>query len=189
MSLDKPHSGVFSIIDSMKGMPSNKEKIYVSRRTWTQSKSSNIGTNYTDERMCVNEDDVVDIFKKCGYKEIFCENLSMKEKIGIFRSAKFVAGPSGGGMANILFCKPDTKVISINSPEFFKINKRLEYALCHTDLNMFNDTKFVNRKEEVITGENALSISGGMNSPWEVDLDKLKDSIWNCLLQTLRSGV
>jgi hypothetical protein len=78
-------------------------------------------------------------------------------------------------MSNVLFCKPDTKVISLNSPEFFDINKRLEYALTHTDIHMFNDTKFVDRKDDVITGESALSISGGMNSPWMVDLNKLKE--------------
>ena len=42
---------------------------------------------------------------------------------------------------------------------------------------MFNDTKFVNRKKGLVTDENALSISGGMNSPWVVDLDKLKDMV------------
>ena len=97
----------------------------------------------------------------------------MKEKVGLFKSAKYVAGCIGGGMSNILFCKPDNKVISINSPEFFPINERLKYALYHTDLHMFDDTEFVNRKDEIITNKNALSISGGMNSPWMVDLDKL----------------
>ena len=178
MSLEPPHEGVFSIINSMEGDILNKEeKIYVSRRTWTQPKSDNIGTDYTTERMCMNEDDVVDLLQSHGFKEIFCENFSMKEKIGMFRFAKFVVGPIGGGMSNVLVCKPDTKVISINSPEFFKINKRLEYALNHTNLYMFNDTKFVNRKKGLVTDENALSISGGMNSPWVVDLDKLKDMV------------
>jgi len=177
MSLEPPHSKVFSIINSMKGIPSDKERIYISRRTWTQLESDNIGTNYTNERMCVNEDEVVEIFKSYGFEEIFCENLSMKEKIGIFESAKVVAGPIGGGMSNILFCKPDTKVISINSPEFFKINKRLKHALSHTNLFMFDDTKFVDRREGVVVGDNALSISGGMNSHWMVDLIKLKNTL------------
>jgi len=178
MSLEKPHSGVFSLIDSMDGDDSiEEEKIYVSRRTWTQRKSDNIGTDYTKERMCVNEDEVVELFKSYGYKEVFCENLSMKEKVGLFRSAKHVAGCIGGGMSNVLFCSPDTRVISINSPEFFPTNDRLKYALNHTDIYMFNDTKFVSRKREVISGDEALSISGGMNSPWVADLDKLK----NCL--------
>jgi hypothetical protein len=42
---------------------------------------------------------------------------------------------------------------------------------------MFNDTKFINRKKDTITSKNALSISGGMNSPWSVDLNKLEKLI------------
>lgn len=174
MSLDPPHSGLYSLIDSMKGKESNEEKIYVSRRTWTQQKTENIGTDYTQERMCVNEDEVVELFKSHGFKEVFCENLSMEEKIGMFRNAKVVAGPIGGGMSNVLFCKPETKVISINSPDFFEINKRLLHALQHTNLHMFDDTVFVNKKEKVVTGVGALSISGGMNSHWKVDMTSLK---------------
>jgi|10_taG_2_1085330.scaffolds.fasta_scaffold48947_2 hypothetical protein len=178
MSLEKPHSGVFSLIDSMDGDDSiEEEKIYVSRRTWTQTKSDNIGTDYTKERMCINENEVVKLFKSYGYKEVFCENLSMKEKVGLFRSANYVAGPIGGGMSNVLFCSPDTQVISINSPEFFPINERLKYAFDHTNIHMFNDTEFVNRNEGIITHDNALSISGGLNSYWEVDLNKLKKEL------------
>ena len=42
---------------------------------------------------------------------------------------------------------------------------------------MFNDTKFVDRKKGIITGTNALSISGGMNSPWMVNLKLLHKEI------------
>ena len=175
MSLERPHSGVFSLIDSMEGNDFiGEEKIYVSRRTWTQSKSDNIGTDYTKERMCMNEDEVVELFKNYGYKEVFCETLSMKEKIGLFRYAKYVAGCIGGGMSNVLFCKPDTKVISINSPEFFPINDRLKYAFIHTNLHMFDYTEFIDRKSGIITSDNALSISGGMNSRWKVDMTELE---------------
>ena len=126
------------------------------------------------EKGDLNEDEVVELFKKYGYKEVFCETLSMKEKIGLFRYAKYVAGCIGGGMSNVLFCKPDTKVISINSPEFFPINDRLKYAFIHTNPVMFNDTKFVNKRSGVIVDDNSLSISGGMNSQWEVDMTKLE---------------
>jgi len=177
MSLNPPHSALYKIMDLMEGSKNKEERIYISRRTWTQSKSENIGTDYTQERMCINEDKVVEIFKHHGFKEVFCENLSMKEKIGLFRNAKLVAGPIGGGMANVLFCKPETKVLSINSPEFFPTNKRLEYALCHTNLHMFDDTEFVDRKKEVVAGSNPLSISGGLNSQWKVDINALKQKL------------
>ncbi len=169
-----PHSGVFDIINRMKGEYQGPEKIYISRRTWLHNNFDNIGTNYTERRRCVNEDEVAELFKSYGYEEVFCENMTMREKIGLFNSAKYVAGPIGGGMCNVIFSPSETKVISINSPLFFDINTRFEYSMMHTQLHHFNDTDFVEKVEESVESDDALSISGGLNSPWKVDLNKLK---------------
>jgi capsular polysaccharide biosynthesis protein len=177
MSLDPPHRGMFQVLESIKGTPSDKEKIYISRRTSTQNESNNIGTDFTKQRAFVNEGEVVELFKDYGFEEVFCESLSMKEKIGLFQSVKFVAGPIGGGLSNVIFCSPKTRVLSINSPEFFSINKRLEFALRHTDLHHFDDTSFVERKEEHIPNKNSLSIAGGFNSPWQVNINSLKNKL------------
>ena len=128
----------------------------------------------TEARKCVNEDEVAEYFISRGYEEVFCENLSMKEKVGLFRGAKEVAGPIGGGMVNTIFSNCLTKVISINSPTFFDINTRFEYSMAHTQLHHFNDTEFVGDAEGWVEGEGALSISGGLNSPWKVNIDNLK---------------
>jgi hypothetical protein len=173
LSNTPPHSGVFEIINRMKGEYTGPEKIYVSRRTWLHNSLENIGTNYTERRRCVNEDEVVELFKSNGYEEVFCENMSMKEKIGLFNSAKHVAGPIGGGMCNVIFSPPETKVISINSPLFFDINTRFKYSMEHTQLHHFNDTEFIEKIKETVESEGSLSISGGLNSPWMVDLNKL----------------
>jgi hypothetical protein len=174
LSNTPPHHGVFDIIDHMKSEYQGPEKIYISRRTWVHNNLDNIGTNYTERRRCVNEDEVVELFKSYGYEEVFCENMTMKEKIGLFNSAKYVAGPIGGGMCNVIFSPPETKVISINSPLFFDINTRFEYSMFHTQLHHFNDTEFVGKIGESIESVGSLSISGGLNSPWKVDLNKLK---------------
>jgi capsular polysaccharide biosynthesis protein len=173
LSNTPPHSGVFDIINRMKGEYQGPEKIYISRRTWLHNNFDNIGTNYTERRRCVNEDEVAELFKSHGYEEVFCENMTMKEKIGLFNSAKYVAGPIGGGMCNVIFSAPETKVISINSPLFFDINTRFEYSMAHTQLHHFNDTEFVEKVEESVESDGALSISGGLNSPWKVNLNKL----------------
>ena len=112
-----------------------------------------------------------------GFKEVFCENLSMKDKIGLFRGVKVIAGPIGGGMVNTIFSPSDTKVISIDSPLYFDINSRLEYAMCHTQLYHFTDTEFVDIIEETTESIGSLSISGGLNSPWRVNLNSLKDFV------------
>ena len=172
-----PHKGIFNIINRMKGNHNNADKIYVSRRSWIHNNKDNLGTDYTERRRCVNEDDIVDFLQRRGFREIFCENLSMKDKIGIFNSAKIIVAPSGGGMANIIFSRPETKVISIDSPTFFDINCRLKYAMCHTKLHHFTDTEFVGRIEESIESEGSLSISGGLNSPWKVNLNNFKNFV------------
>jgi len=127
----------------------------------------------------MNEDDVVKIFEDNGFIEVFCENLSMEEKIGLLRSAKMVAGPIGGGMCNLLFSKPSTKVISINSPMFFDVNSRFRFSMEHTQLTNFNDTWFCEDTYQSAHEENkhALSIAGGINSPWKANIDKLKDVV------------
>ena len=101
----------------------------------------------------------------------------MSEKIGLFKSAKYVAGAIGGGLANVLFCKPGTKVLSINSPNFFPTNERLKNVFNHVNLYEFENTSFVSEKEKVVTHLNALSISGGLNSPWLVDMDAFNKTI------------
>jgi hypothetical protein len=45
--------------------------------------------------------------------------------------------------------------------------------MSHTQLHHFNDTEFVVKVEESVESDNALSISGGLNSPWKVNLNKL----------------
>ena len=67
------------------------EKIYISRRTWLHNDTSNIGTNYTERRRGVNEDQVARLFSMHDSTEVFCENLTMSEKIGMFRNAKYIA--------------------------------------------------------------------------------------------------
>lgn len=178
LSNTPPHKGVFNIINLLDGdYHYAPEKIYISRRTWMHNNKENIGTDYTEKRRCVNEDDVVTLFKGRGFKEVFCENLDMKEKIGLFRNAKVIAGPIGGGMVNTIFSPSDTKVILIDSPLYFDVNSRLEYAMCHTQLYHFTDTEFVDRIEETTESIGSLSISGGLNSPWRVNLNTLKNFV------------
>ena len=170
-----PHEGVFEVLNRMKSDCVGPEKIYISRRTWLHNDTSNIGTNYTERRRCVNEDQVAEMFIERGFEEVFCENLTMEEKIGIFRSAKYIAGPIGGGMCNTIFSPPDTRVLSINSPTFFDINYRFRFSMEHTDMIDFEHTEFVDKQEESVESEGSLSISGGLNSPWQVNLNKLSN--------------
>lgn len=85
-------------------------------------------------------------------------------------------------MANVLFCPPETKVLSINSPLFFDVNDRLKHAMEHTQLTHFDHTSFTDEKEATVDDVGSLSISGGMNSPWEVDLNTLSKKLTEWLI-------
>lgn len=140
------------------------KKIYISRRTHLHNDFSNIGTNYTQRRKLVNEDELVDKLTKEGYIELFTEKLSTIEKIAYFANATHVVGCIGGGIANVLFSRPDTKLTAIISPTFLEVNKRFKYSLdCvdvfydyntyHTESNTFKTYMRVKQKYENIIGE------------------------------------
>ena len=46
--------------------------------------------------------------------------------------------------------------------------------MCHNEVYHFTDTEFVGEVEETVDGDGALSISGGMNSPWKVNVHTLR---------------
>lgn len=180
-SSDPPHPLAQSIYKRFKAKQSQPKRIYLSRRTWTKvDKNRNIGTDYTLSRKCVNEDNVFAIFDRFGFEEIFCEDYTIQEKVSIFRNAEIVAGPMGGGFANVLFSRPETTVLCINSPDFFRINERLYHSLQHASVQHFNSTKFL-RKSPSQSSANSLSVTGGFNSPWEVDLVLLEQMLKNLI--------
>lgn len=116
------------------------KKIYVSRRSHIHGDASNIGTNYTTRRRCLNEDAVVDLLISYGYKEVFCETMTTEEKIATFKNATHILGFIGGGMANALFSPSHVKVVTVLTPEFNRINARFKYSMNHCDFVMLDIT-------------------------------------------------
>lgn len=144
-SNDPPHSDIWEIYAKMKSAAfqtpiETPKKFYVSRRSWIHGDMSNIGTNYTTRRRLMVEDKLVEKLAEKGYVEVFCENLSMAEKIQYFANATHVVGAIGGGMCNLVFASPSCTVVSLNSPEFATLNARFLYTMKHTTLTQFTET-------------------------------------------------
>lgn len=142
---DPPRNDIWDVYARMKqaafAMPiATPPKFYVSRRSWIHGDTSNLGTNYTTRRKLVVEDELVKLLAANGYAEVFCENLTMAEKIQYFANATHVVGAIGGGMCNLVFSPPTCRVLSLNSPEFATINRRFLYTMAHTQLRQFTDT-------------------------------------------------
>ena len=115
----------------------NMDKIYISRRTWINNDTSNIGTNYTLRRKMINEDELVGSLVKQGFTEIFTENLNTDEKIYLFSNAKIICGSIGGGTSNLLFSNKNTKSFVLVTPYFLDINYRFRYSMENTNITYF----------------------------------------------------
>ena len=85
----------------------NSEKIYISR-----AKARN--------RQLINELEVSKFLDSQGFKTIFLEELSVLEQVAIFAKAEIIVAPHGSGLANLVFCSPNTKIIEIFSPNYVR---------------------------------------------------------------------
>lgn len=83
------------------------EKIYVSRST-------------ASHRHVHNEPELVAYLREKGFVTIHCDRLTVAEQAYIFFSAKAVIAPHGAGLANLVFCRPGTKVIELFSPNWLR---------------------------------------------------------------------
>lgn len=129
-----------AIIGACSQFANSPKRIYISRRTHLHGDFSNIGTDYTQRRKMISEDELVDkLTSKFGFVEVFGENMTMTEKILTFANAEYVVGAIGGGMCNLLFSRKSTKSLVLLSPCFMEINTRFKYSMDHTDIKYCDD--------------------------------------------------
>jgi hypothetical protein len=80
-------------------------RLYVSRRT-------------AAARNVSNEDEVSEVLAAFGFEEVVADQLSVPEQAETFASASFVVGPHGAGLTNLVFCRPQTKVVEFFAPRY-----------------------------------------------------------------------
>lgn len=119
------------------------KKLYISRRSNKHGDYTNIGTNYTTRRLCVNEEQLVDYLSARGYQEVFTELLTAKAKIELFSTASHVFGAIGGGMCNVLFSPKHTQVFTLVSPTFLDVNSRFRYCFSKVNNQFLYNTSHV----------------------------------------------
>ena len=71
------------------------KKIFISRKNATLSR-------------IVNEREVCDLFAENGFEVVCTENLSYREQVELFSSARIIVGASGAAMTNLVYCNPGT---------------------------------------------------------------------------------
>jgi capsular polysaccharide biosynthesis protein len=66
-----------------------------------------------EHRRMRNEDALIALLERLGFRTIVPGALSTAEQIATFRAARMVIGPHGAGMTNIAFCRPGAVVYEL----------------------------------------------------------------------------
>ncbi|MDC3152592.1 glycosyltransferase family 61 protein, partial [Pelagibacteraceae bacterium] len=80
-------------------------KIYIDR--------SDAHPNIANLRKIINENEVVEFVKKLDFKIITLSNYSYIDQIKLFYNAKNIIGLHGAGFANVIFSKPELKILEL----------------------------------------------------------------------------
>jgi len=93
-----------------------------------------------------------------GFETVYLEGMSVRDQILLFQSADFVIGPHGAGLANLLFCQPETKVIELTPT----VEMRPFFWLTSQKLGLVYGVQFCDPAEDQ-----------GFQASISVDVDKL----------------
>lgn len=88
-------------------------------------------------RQMLNEAELAKAVSALGFEVIEPEQLSPAEQIAAFGSADVVVGPSGSAMFNVVFCRPGTKVLDIESEASWIYAHTGLFASCKTRYGLF----------------------------------------------------
>lgn len=77
-----------------------KRKIFISR-------------SLAKRRTIINEPEISSFLTGLGFEMCVLEQLSFLEQVRLFQEAGVVVSPHGSGLANLVFCRPGTKVVEL----------------------------------------------------------------------------
>ncbi len=66
---------------------------------------------------CENQTALIELFRERGYRVVSPEEMSFSEQATVFYDADVIVGISGAAFANLVFCRPGTRVICARSVE------------------------------------------------------------------------
>ena len=78
-----------------------------------------ISRKKTSKRYIENEKDVYKLLKKFGFEKVFLDDMSFESQASLFSNATHIVATHGASLANLVFCKPSTKVIELYNPYHF----------------------------------------------------------------------
>ena len=136
-------------IDILKKFINPKTGIELSKKIYVTREDSNY-------RKILNEDDVVTILRKNGYRVINPQLYEIDEQLEIFSNAEKIIAPHGSNLANIIFCKPGTEIFEI-TPSFKDNEKILEDR--YLNLSLINNLKHNKIVSDTVNVENHSNLA------------------------------
>tara|TARA_Y200000002_G_scaffold126452_1_gene104018 strand:- start:239 stop:1327 length:1089 start_codon:yes stop_codon:yes gene_type:complete len=129
-----------------------QKKIYINRESDSDS----------NDRKIINNEDVKHLLSNQGFEIVTLSNYDFKDQVKMFNNASQIVGLHGAGFANLVFSKPNTKVIELCGKHSGNVISNL------------GKTCRLNYKKII---DNSSKINKHQNNPLKVDLKKLKKMI------------
>jgi hypothetical protein len=107
-------------------------------------------------RVMTNEDALIDALAPLGLTVVEPEFLSFEQQVALFSQAEVVVGLGGAAMFNTVFCRPGTRVVSIESTT----------AFVHNHTNVFAG---MGHQFAFILGQEDASANAFPHNPWSID--------------------
>jgi hypothetical protein len=104
----------------LKGMANKIKQSLVGIDNSTNPKKHLFVRRSSSYRILLNQSEIETMLTEQGFHVIDPGNMTIEEQIRIFSQADMIVGPSGAGMANMLWCKPETRILILHSDHPFK---------------------------------------------------------------------
>ena len=133
----------------------DKTKIYIDR-----GESIN---NYQTKRLISNEEEIKDYLLQNNFTIVKLHEIEFTKQIDIFNNADCVVALHGAGLANLVFCKPKTKVIEFRNtyagPMYENLSKKsnLNYVSIISDAQEIQKFNHPNQQGSIHVSVQALS--------------------------------
>lgn len=83
------------------------ERLYISRAS-------------ANHRQVLNDAAVLETLQESGFVAVELERFSFADQIALFTNAKAIVAPHGGGLTNLMFCRPGTTLLEFFSPHYVR---------------------------------------------------------------------
>lgn len=111
-----PHPERLQIMEAFKDRARKQSKV-IGRRVY-------LSRGDTSARSLINEPELIELMRRYGFDIVLTSKLSVADQITTFATAEFIVGGHGAGLANVIFCKPQTPFLELLTDTYVQWSMR-----------------------------------------------------------------